>query len=833
MMKRPPRHGLPRRLPAAPPLPGDPAATARTARDAWRLFGAACLLALCALAPAIFPYGGRMVTRGDFMEQQIPFILETRRMLRSGVPLWDWNSFLGANFLGSYAFYTLGSPFVWLLVPLPEAAIPYGISVMAVLKHAVAAVTAFLYLRRFTRESRWAQAGALLYAFSGFSIINTQFYHFMDVVAVFPLLLCALEGALTERRRWGMLALACALNATVNYYFFWNSALFVVLYAACRLCARDVRPRLCFRLVLRIVCECALGSLMAAWLLFPAAMAALSLTRTSAEVSLSLLDTYTLSKALERLRVLIMPIESGVVHAFYGDAASWSSTSAYLPLVGIVPAVWFFGRRPKGWLHALLAALVLASLLPAVNRLFTLGANDVYTRWWYAFALALCVPAVRFMEALPHSQAADLRRMRAALFATLAVTLVITLPTLLPARLLEAMAAAELTPLRKAGAMLLTNRQASNYAPDAFRLLAWGLTALNSLALLLMLYPQAVRRLSARPVLFFLPLAVTIVANYAGFIAVNDTLVPTRETQGYTASLDYYAHHVLLAEQPVLPGTTYDHRVDAPPKLRNYGMQINRPSITQFHSLRSHHLNDFVYLGGFTHVTESPDIGPPDQQDGAIRALLGVRTYYNYDPEHYQGAPEGFAAAGQVGTTAVYHSESALPLGFAYDCYTTLAHVIPTPDTMASIMLRSVILRDADLDALRDRLPHASELPGRENLPWREAAALRAAEGCYDVAATPRGLTAKIDLAQDRLVCFTTSYDEGWSATVDGQPATLYTVNLGMLGVWVPAGQGIDIVLTYWPRGLTAGLLTSALACAAWGAIMLCRRRRHHTNSKL
>ena len=36
-------------------------------------------LALLALTPAILPYGGRFVTRGDFIEQQLPFILETRR----------------------------------------------------------------------------------------------------------------------------------------------------------------------------------------------------------------------------------------------------------------------------------------------------------------------------------------------------------------------------------------------------------------------------------------------------------------------------------------------------------------------------------------------------------------------------------------------------------------------------------------------------------------------------------------------------------------------------------------------------------------------------------
>ena len=61
-------------------------------------------LALLALTPATLPYGGRFVTRGDFIEQQLPFILETRRILRSGLNSYSFNTFLGAPAVGSYAF---------------------------------------------------------------------------------------------------------------------------------------------------------------------------------------------------------------------------------------------------------------------------------------------------------------------------------------------------------------------------------------------------------------------------------------------------------------------------------------------------------------------------------------------------------------------------------------------------------------------------------------------------------------------------------------------------------------------------------------------------------
>ena len=120
-------------------------------------------LALLALTPAILPYGGRFVTRGDFIEQQLPFILETRRILRSGLNSYSFNTFLGAPAVGSYAFYTLGSVFVWPLALLPKALIPFGISVMAVLKHAVCALTSFCYLRRMVKEERLALLGSVLY----------------------------------------------------------------------------------------------------------------------------------------------------------------------------------------------------------------------------------------------------------------------------------------------------------------------------------------------------------------------------------------------------------------------------------------------------------------------------------------------------------------------------------------------------------------------------------------------------------------------------------------------------------------------------------------------
>lgn len=64
-------------------------------------------------------------------------------------------------------------------------------------------------------------------------------------------------------------------------------------------------------------------------------------------------------------------------------------------------------------------------------------------------------------------------------------------------------------------------------------------------------------------------------------------------------------------------------------------------------------------------------------------------------------------------------------------------------------------------------------------------------------------------------------YEEGWSATIDGKAAPVLPVNLVSRGVVVPPGRHL-VHLTYWPPGLTAGLVISALSLAVL-VLMLAR----------
>ena len=76
---------------------------------------------LLVFLPVIIADGGYFIYYGDFNSQQIPFYNLANDAVRSCSFGWHWYTDLGANFIGSYAFYLFGSPFFWITTILPRS----------------------------------------------------------------------------------------------------------------------------------------------------------------------------------------------------------------------------------------------------------------------------------------------------------------------------------------------------------------------------------------------------------------------------------------------------------------------------------------------------------------------------------------------------------------------------------------------------------------------------------------------------------------------------------------------------------------------------------------
>ncbi len=359
-------------------------------------------LLLCAalafiIAAPVFWYfiwqgGGTFVVRDDFNAQQIPFTVALHdALMDGGLSGFDWNVDLGSSTLLSFAFYELGSVFFWISMLFDAAAFPSVIGHIYILKYVVAALCAYLYLRRMVDDKGYALWGALLYAFSGFQAVNLMFYHFHDAVAFFPLLLLGLEIFMADRDKKGFLffAFTVFVNCITNYFFFIQEVIFLAIYFLCRFAQKPFAET--GKKILMCIVAGALGVGMASILFLPSVLYILQSPRAGVAVGLSELFG-SLRDTLFIIRGLFFPGDT--MHdnwALIPD--NWRSVSCYLPLAGAAPTAAYMVKK-RDRLSLLLGICMILSISPLLSSLFTLF-TEVYMRWWYMSVLMMALASAR------------------------------------------------------------------------------------------------------------------------------------------------------------------------------------------------------------------------------------------------------------------------------------------------------------------------------------------------------------------------------------------------------------------------------------------------------
>ena len=283
---------------------------------------------------------------GDFNSQQIPFYTYMNGFVKTAEGQWSWNTDLGTSAVNGYSFYLLGSPFFWLSTLLPQSAVPYAMVPLLVLKFGVCGLAAYTYLHRYAKTRQAAVVASVLYAFSGFTVYNTFFNHFLDCIALFPLLLWALDEAVLENRR-ALLPVLLAVNLVNNYFFFAGQAVFLVVYFVWKVARGEYRLRtgLFFRLAFETVLGCAMGCV----LLVPAVSFLLGNPRTVDPSSgFGFLIYGRPQQYFAILTSLFLPPDPTYLPNIFTDCViKHTSMTAYLPAVGAAGVFAYMGARKK------------------------------------------------------------------------------------------------------------------------------------------------------------------------------------------------------------------------------------------------------------------------------------------------------------------------------------------------------------------------------------------------------------------------------------------------------------------------------------------------------
>ena len=771
---------------------------------------------LCALTAAVFflPFylldGGFFHYAGDFNSQQITFYRYMNGFVKgagypdsafAGAPhnTFSWATDLGSGVMNAYSFYLYGSPFFWLSVLLPQSWLPYMMVPLLVLKFGVAGGGAYLYLRRYVKNANYAVLGACLYALSGFAVYNVFFNHFVDVVALFPYLLWALDEAIYEDRH-GLFAFWVAVNLLNNYFFFVGQVIFLCIYFVCKLTAKDFR--LTGRKFGHLLWESVLGVAMGCLLLFPAVLSLLQNPRT---IDLSSgWGFLTYAKVQQYLAILlswILPPDSPYLTSVWSEGViKWTSMTAYLPLCSLAGAMAYWRSRKADSKKRIVAVCAVCALVPVLNSAFYALNSSYYARWYYMPTLILAAMTVNALEDPDIDLDAPARGISWIMLATLVFAVV---------------------PVRDDTTETWSFGVLKNPG-QFFTVLGFGL-----LGLMLYRYLCGVWRQDSR-FAQRMTAAVLVFACVFSMVHIGIGKFGQWHTDSDLVEQDTNA---LLLKNALPEG---DYRIDTYKIHDNIGMWLDKSCLQYFGSTAAPSILSFYPgLGVKRDVRSEPEI-----TNYALRGLLSVE-YLITTPEKRESfedeADEGWTYLADVDGYALYHNDNYVPMGFTYDYYVTEATYEASIKTLRSnLLLRTLVLEDEDVaqygkyltelpDAMLDDLHYDS---------YTQDCADRRAHSCSVFQMNNAGFHAEITMDKPNLVFFSVPYDDGFTAYVNGEKTDILRVDEGLMAVLCPAGaSSIDFV--YQAAGLSASRVVTAVAIPVWVVYVayFVRRKRRGTGT--
>ena len=768
-----------------------------------RAFLYALAMAGILLLPFVIIDHGYFVYYGDYNAQQIPFYKTCIEAVQSGNLGWNWKTDLGVNFVGSYSFYTLGSPFFWFAALFPVAISQYLMAPLLALKIALSSFFAFVFIRRFVTKPQNALIGGLLYAFSGYSMYNIFFNHFHEAIVFFPLLLIGLEEAVVNKRR-GALAVAVAINAFVNYFFFIGECIFLVIYFVARLIG-DRRFRFGVRDFFCLAFEAVCGVLIAGALFVPSIFQVLDVPRSTSMLNGWDFLFYNKNQRYGLiLEAMFFPGEVPARTEMFENADSkWSSVALFLPLfsmsgvIALVKGAASEASRRMKWLRIMLPACFVIAMVPGLNSSFVLFNYSFYTRWFYMPELLCALATVYVLE---HEEF-DLKF--GVKFCAGAVGLISLLALLFPMKDKESDQLLPRIAVKISPAVFVNIAIALGMAVVAFNVLYWR------------------RRMKTAKFTKTVTGAVVICSMALGYFYVGYGRILGPYIGDYNQKVSAQIH----IDDPEF------HRMESLDSQNNINMLWGMSSLRSFTSIIPSSTFELYDLLDIERSVNSR----PETSHYALRSLTGVKYLIvpgNYDSEKLDEALADlrqFQYLEDQDGWKIYVNTAVMPMGYAYDTY-MLTNDAKKENPVDNAMVGSVILTEEQAEKYSDILTerHSENLTVEQKYQrFLSDVRERQELGAKQFSVNRSGFTAVTDYDTDRLLVFSVPYDMGWSGTVSVQGAAaqeleIEKVNGGFIGVRIPAGV-CEISFTYKTPGGSLGVICTVVGIVLFGGyIFLC-----------
>lgn len=780
-----------------------------------RAFLYSCIIGAAIVLPVIIASKGYFLYYGDFNVQQIPFYTLVHDSILDGYVSWSFLTDLGSNFVGSYTFYNLTSPFFLITLLFPTKVVPYLMGPLLILKFGFCGMTSYIYLRRYVRDKRYAVLGSVVYAFSGFSIYNVFFFHFHEAMIIFPLLLASVDEFMATKRK-GVVCLAVFTACFLNYYFFFSMVVFTTIYYFVKLISKAYKFEV--KQFLLLAFECVLGVLMACAVLLPSLSAITDNSRVGDFLTGYNALVYDVpQRYMHIITSLFFPPDIPARANFTPDSNSnWSSVALWLPLFSVTFVIGYLQMYKKSWLKRIIIVLAFMAMIPILNSAFQAFNECYYARWFFMFTLMMVLCTVISLENI---KSYNYKR---AFRYSFSITLVLALSI---------------------GLMVKEKYQSSSNKVYSFGLennplRFWIYVAISLFALTAMYF--IVKRFADNKELFLKITAIALViftigySNYLLFLGKSET----------DHSDEFVIENALNFGENVRIDDIKDVRSDFYASMDNIAMFWKIPTIQTFHSIVPASTMDFYNtIGSVRDVASRPEV-----EYYGIRGLLSVK--YLFD-ESNDGNPfinedggklmPGYKYIATRNGFDIYENTHYVPMGFMYDEFICEEEFKNLSNSVKHLALMKAMVLSQDQmkkyseitgyengmylhlnEEYSEDKPQNLAYPNYENFEsitnnfqysfedYFNDCKNRKATACDSFSYNKNGFTATVtNDGDDNLLFFSVPYDKGFKAFVNGEEVEIEKVNIGFMAVKIDGHKKSEIEFVYTTPMLKEGIIVS------------------------
>lgn len=748
-------------------------------------------IAFCSFIFFMIKNSGLISLSCDFDAQEIAFNIFANNSIKNGQVFYNWSIDIGSDFLSSFSFYNLGSPFFWVTLLFPATVFPYLMGWIYMLKYAVAGLTSYLYLRQYVQNKWCAVAGSVLYAFCGFQAANIVFYHFHDAVAFFPLLLLGLDYMIQTKKR-GYMAITVCINALVNWNFFIGEVIFLILYYIFRysfvkqIMERNWKDIL--EQILHCLFEGILGVGMASLIFIPSVYSILSNSRISNHILGEKALVFSTRDYLQFIKALLWPNEILCNQSVLGKS-NWYSIAAYLPMIGITFVLVYFYISEKDWIRKFLMTLLAIAIVPVLNNMFTLFNVESYRRWYYMPILIMVLASIKILEMVETSEKVRKLISKACIIVLCVISILV---------------------------IYFKFYKWSEDKPSAINqpktFLAYlGLGIIGIIATMILTRKYYNKKYFYQLFIAFIGLVscANIVFNVIRYQKYSD----------FSSTKEVYNEIVNTSKDLQSDIIPYRYSMSDPYYNRNLAGSLT--SIDSFISTVDSGIFKFydsIKCPRHNMTREGPD-GTAEllsvkyyETEEKLDSVLSYKVYNNGSRDVY-----------------VYEDDNALPIGFTYNSYITKSEFEQlAPELMSWAMLHTLVVPDEMADEVSTVLWH-DDLKGGSILSIeqkKQDILERRTESSIEFYHSTTEFTSNIYTNDKKYAFFSVPYSQRWSATVNDKKVEIVDIN-GLMAVPVEKGNNI-IKFTYSTFINKVGITISVVSVAIFFVIIIGEKISKH-----